>query len=682
MIKIDYEINSDEGVEIVPMHPPEYIKEIDGNIVILEGPGSSGKSTLLNMITFGCFGDKNPSLSESIKLGIEDLKSDYRKMSFDMEFSDPVSGTSLRLKRDNGGAVEVYENGSQRCLTLREFDSKYNLIYDIPDDPTKRLKEIAKTIQGENRSVSEKVETVSDKAKDLRNSIRDVLSPEKIEEIERSIETRISENSKLEEEKRGIQDKVTLCKQGILYHQYNNAKKKLETVEGQLKAERNKPERPKSSTEVKSEALKAWKKKAEEVRISPSLHNSIVSTKNDSLIDLLRQAEEVWDDVDLADVGSSRAFVQNITGALDRLKGEVPDKDANTDSIRAVNDILEILSRYQATVSLGEVGSIEELRHHLEKFKKENNLVDYSQIRSDVTRLSNATRSLSLSLDRYEKAGDPPNVQCRNESLVSSLTASKRDLESQITKLKSSLASNNLSVQKLEADFQWICITLNGTYRIQEDELKRMESDFEDQIGNMDKTIRDNNNFIETNEKRVEQYKNQPFPKFYGCADELGQIMDACRSIRSSIKNSGEKISKILNNDSSDYEKNKQSYDPIWGYLGQRLKTVTHMGHVYEVASVNLFDGIRGTIITKEGRVIRISSMGTGEGQQSYLKGLLSVTDDRKVIALFDEIGNMSESILKGVVDDLERLQRDGKLMLGLMVKPNDSPEVRIFGVQ
>lgn len=291
MIKIDYEINSDEGVEIVPMHPPEYIKEIAGNIVILEGPGSSGKSTLLNMITFGCFGDKNPNLSDSIKLGIEDLKSDYRKMRFDMEFTDPISCTSLRLKRDNGGAVEVYENGSQRCLTLREFDSKYNLIYDIPDDPTKRLKEIAKTIQVENRTISEKVEQVSDKAKELRNSIRDVLSPETIDDIEKNIKSRMSDNSKLEEEKAGIQDKVTQCKQGLLYHQYNNVKKKLETVEGQLKTERNKPERPKSSTEVKSDALKIWKKKADEIRISQSLHSSIVATKNDTLIDLLRQAE-------------------------------------------------------------------------------------------------------------------------------------------------------------------------------------------------------------------------------------------------------------------------------------------------------------------------------------------------------------------------------------------------------
>lgn len=379
---------------------------------------------------------------------------------------------------------------------------------------------------------------------------------------------------------------------------------------------------------------------------------------------------------------SSKDFIQRITDILSRLKGAIPDKDANTDSIRAVNDILQILSRYQATVSLGEVGSIAELRNHLENFKKENNLVDYSPIRNEVTRLYNTTRSLPLFLDKYEKAGDPPNVQCRNEVLISSLIETKRNLDNQMTNLKSSLASNNLSIQKLEADFQWVCLALNNTYRISEDDLKKMESDYEDQISNIEKSIRNNNSFIEINEKKVETYKNQPLPKFYGCADELGQIMDACRSIRSNIKNSGEKISKILNNDKSDYEKSMHSYDPIWGYLGQRLKTVTHMGHVYEVASVNLFDGIRGTIITKEGRVIRISSMGTGEGQQSYLKGLLSVTDDRKVIALFDEIGNMSESILKGVVDDLERLQSEGKLMLGLMVKPNDSPEVRIFGVQ
>lgn len=682
MIKIDYEINSDEGVEIVPMHPPDYIKEIDGNIVILEGPGSTGKSTLLNMITFGCFGDKNPNLSDSIKLGIEDLKSDYRKMNFDMEFTDPVVGTALRLKRDNNGAVEIYENGSQRCLTQREFNSKYHLIYDIPDDPTKRLKEIARTILDENRSVSGKVDAVSNKARELRDSIKDVLSQDDIEKIERTIDSKISENQDYDEKKTEIQNRIALCKQGILYHQYNDVRKKLDTVEGQLKTERNKPERQKSSSEIKSVALITWKKKADAVKIPPSLHSSIVDTKNDTLINLLKQAEEIWDEVDLADVKSSRRFIEKTTNVIDRLNKAIPDRDANTDSIRAVNDILQILSRYEESVSLGEVGNIAELRSHLEKFKTENNLIDYSQIRNDVQRLLKATRPLSLSLDNYEKAGDPPNIQCRNEELIKELLTSKKGLDEKMTNLKSSLASNNLSIPTLEADFQKICLALNGTYRIQEDGLKKMENSFQDQIRTIDDEIRANEGYIDSNKKKIEQFKNKPLPKFYGCIDQLNQIMDACRSIKSNIKRSDGKISKIIDQDDSDYEKNKESYDPIWVYLGQRLKTVTHMGKLYEVSSVNLFDGIRGTIVTKEGRIIRISSMGTGEGQQSYLKGLLSVTDDRKIIALFDEIGNMSESILKGVIEDLERLQKEGKLMLCLMVKPNDSPKVRVFGIQ
>lgn len=407
-----------------------------------------------------------------------------------------------------------------------------------------------------------------------------------------------------------------------------------------------------------------------------------MDTKNDTLINLLKQAEEIWDEVDLADVKSSRRFIEKTTNVIDRLNKAIPDRDANTDSIRAVNDILQILSRYEESVSLGEVGNIAELRSHLEKFKTENNLIDYSQIRNDVQRLLKATRPLSLSLDNYEKAGDPPNIQCRNEELIKELLTSKKGLDEKMTNLKSSLASNNLSIPTLEADFQKICLALNGTYRIQEDGLKKMENSFQDQIRTIDDEIRANEGYIDSNKKKIEQFKNKPLPKFYGCIDQLNQIMDACRSIKSNIKRSDGKISKIIDQDDSDYEKNKESYDPIWVYLGQRLKTVTHMGKLYEVSSVNLFDGIRGTIVTKEGRIIRISSMGTGEGQQSYLKGLLSVTDDRKIIALFDEIGNMSESILKGVIEDLERLQKEGKLMLCLMVKPNDSPKVRVFGIQ
>lgn len=682
MLKIDYNIKTNEGIEVVQSEPPDYIREVGGNIVLLEGPGSSGKSTLLNMITLGCFGDKNTSISESIKSGIDDLKSDYRELWFDIEISDPVSGTVLRLKRENKNAVEVYENGSNRCMTQREFDSKYKLIYDIPDNPTKRLKEIVKTIKEENQSIDGKIEHLASVANNFKKSLNEVLTEDDIKKIESEIERRKIQNEEASADLSECKLSINLCKQALLYHKYKKIVKDQTTVYEQLKAERNKPERKKTPNELKSTAYATWEKRANTVKISLSLHNAIVSSKNDELIEALKIADEIWDDVNLSDVKSSRNFIQNITRALATLKSKIPDNSNKQDSIRAVNDILSILSRYQSTLSLGEVGSINDLREHLEKFKKDNNLFDYSGIDKEISILIKNAKSLPLALDKYSQSENDIAGPCRDENLIRNLIEKNSKLEADLTSAKSELIEYNMSISKLEAEFQRICVALNGTFRILPEELNRMLSEYKDRESKINGCISDNNNYIETRQNKIKQFKDVEKPKFYGYYKELGIIIDACRSIRSNIKTSDSKISMINTENSSDYERHPESYDPIWNYLGHRLSTVTHMGKTYNVASVNLFDGVKGTIVTEEGRIIRINTMGTGEGQQSYLKGLLATTDDRRIIALFDEVGNMSESILRGVIDDLESIQREGKLMLGLMIKPKDDPEVRVFGVQ
>lgn len=685
MLKIDYEINTDEGIEVLRSTPPDYLRQIDGNIALIEGPGSSGKSTLLNIIAYGCFGDKNPNIAPSIKVGIEDLKSDYRGLKFDMEFTEPKTSTTLRIKRELNGTVEIYENGSTRCLTQREFDSKYRLVYDIPDDPTKRLKNITEALLQEDRRIESKIDSFSESTKSIRDSLKSVVSEEEISKMENDNEWLISENKRLYDRKKEALVKISQCDQALLYHKYNGLKKSIDNTSGQLDAEKRKPERPKTTGEVRSSALKQWVKRAESVRISPSLHNEIVSTKNDKLIQRLKEVEEVWQNVNFEDIESSRDFVKSIKRLLPGMSAMIPDNSENKESILAVNDILQILDHYESSLSLGEVGSIAELRTHLLKFKEDNNLIDYSNIHHELLKLIKNSRGLDLILDKYEEAynsGDQPQIPCRNNDRISELTSRLRSLENEMSVLKSELVAHNMVVERIEADFQRICHSLNGTYRISSEELEEMKVSSQNDLSSTTQSISLNENKIERNREKIEKYKGQPKPKFYDHQSKLNNILDACRNLKKNLKTTNDRINKINHSDRSEYERDPSAYDPIWNYLGSILRTVRHMGKTYEVTSVNLFDGIKGTITTVEGRVIRISSMGTGEGQQSYLRGLLSVTDDRMVIAMFDEVANMSQSILSEVVDDLIGLQNEGKLLLGLMVEPNDNPKVTTYGIQ
>lgn len=126
------------------------------------------------------------------------------------------------------------------------------------------------------------------------------------------------------------------------------------------------------------------------------------------------------------------------------------------------------------------------------------------------------------------------------------------------------------------------------------------------------------------------------------------------------------------------YKKNDSFFKSVWLYLGKRLKNIRHLDKEYLASEVNLIDGI---ITTDDKTEIHLSDMGTGQSQLSYLKGLLSADDDRMIIALFDEVSTMTDSTLEVLFEEFEKLQKKGRLMIGMTVSPADNIEVRSYGI-
>ena len=93
--------------------------------------------------------------------------------------------------------------------------------------------------------------------------------------------------------------------------------------------------------------------------------------------------------------------------------------------------------------------------------------------------------------------------------------------------------------------------------------------------------------------------------------------------------------------------------------------------------TTNQIDVIQREIITNEGIIIKFSDMGTGQSQSAYLQGLLSITDNRKIIALFDEVAMLDSQSLAPIFDKLSDLHNQEKLLLGVVVQKSDSVDVK-----
>ena len=109
-------------------------------------------------------------------------------------------------------------------------------------------------------------------------------------------------------------------------------------------------------------------------------------------------------------------------------------------------------------------------------------------------------------------------------------------------------------------------------------------------------------------------------------------------------------------------------------YLGRRIGYIRYIDNEYTVTSIDM---VKEIIITEEGKKIRFVDMGTGQSQSAYLMGKLNTSDDKKIIALFDEVAMMDEKSLKPIFDRLKELYKSDKLLLGIVVQMGQEMNVK-----
>ncbi len=117
--------------------------------------------------------------------------------------------------------------------------------------------------------------------------------------------------------------------------------------------------------------------------------------------------------------------------------------------------------------------------------------------------------------------------------------------------------------------------------------------------------------------------------------------------------------------------KEETTYIELIGqYLAKKIGRIKHIPETYDVKSI---DVISKKLITEQGTIIHFSDLGTGQGQAAYLETLLSMSENKKIIALFDEVAMMDEQTLKPIMNKLRDLYNEKKLLMAMIVqKSND----------
>lgn len=115
-------------------------------------------------------------------------------------------------------------------------------------------------------------------------------------------------------------------------------------------------------------------------------------------------------------------------------------------------------------------------------------------------------------------------------------------------------------------------------------------------------------------------------------------------------------------------------YDEVSKFLGKKVGFIRHIDSDYRVERIDL---INNQLITEDHKKIKLADLGTGQSQSAYLIGLLNISDERKMIVLFDEVAMMDTKSLEPVYARLKELYKDGKLLCGIIVQKADEAKTR-----
>jgi len=205
MLVYDYILKRNEIDEIVTYKPKAIPKELP-DLVYIEGPNSSGKSTLLHILALSFYGSQNRLIKESLREKMNNLLNGERNnLTFSVKIKNNKGELILSAEKDFKSKEITLRDCDNQIITFPQFDRKYNLIYDIPENPTKRIKELTREIKGMQDWFCNQLGFLRTELVQTINDIRTAKDPQRIESVSKEIQDLESRKGTKEKDKKSAE---------------------------------------------------------------------------------------------------------------------------------------------------------------------------------------------------------------------------------------------------------------------------------------------------------------------------------------------------------------------------------------------------------------------------------------------------------------------------------------------
>ena len=703
MIKIDYLINRDEGDKFTEFHPDKIPSDLP-LLAYVQGPNASGKSTLLNLIALAFFGlnlsneELNPDLKERVEALVN---SNHQNVKFKIEVENEKLGVKFTSEKKDLDkklfVVNKLENGKEAPISEETFRRDYKLIYDIPNDPLGRLPLLLYTLRDQQKEIGADIANMRGKILIVINDIKEGKDPEQIKKMKQRIKENqdnyeIHKKNEIEQGKKYRKIKEYYYARFLTYYQNEEnetAWRIGETKKRIIREKRNQNQNYKVYMVLNQHLGESIQEMEELVETIKLVLPKLIDKDQKQRYKIWKTAE-IRNEIYHPDIypylrTESEYFANDLRGKILDERSKV---SSDLEKKNLLKTLVAILLEYKDNeitipgVNLPITDFIDTLKDNLEQLEEVTSQIEnVEQCAQELERLVQLLEDGIETAEKIKTSKDFGEEELEDFSLMQDLEDLNKRLKVYKEKNKE-LRKGAIKDDFNPDDFEKIYNDLskdpdvNFYETFNEKQILEKIDDLNQKLINLQETCEKLGRRLEDEQLELDRIESKEPHKYQDKFTELQKLLNHVQNLEKLFHSYDSWLSKII---ASPDKMKKLSEEEIaytkhiGKYLAKKIGRIKYIDKTYSVESI---DVISKKLITEEGTIIHYSDLSTGQGQAAYLETLLSMSENKKIIALFDEVAMMDENTLKPIKEKLRSLYNEKKLLMAIIVQKSNDVKV------
>ncbi|MDD4429050.1 MAG: AAA family ATPase [Paludibacter sp.] len=712
MLQVDYEISRKEGEgNDRTFYPDVALKIIESNAVYLEAPNAKGKSSLLNVLAISLYGHKldgsDSRISPTLKSNIEYMmQREDQAFTFDVRFSSKNGAIQLisikNNPKSNDIVIQEINNGKSRVLPFQVFRDEYYLVYDIPENPLNRLKEILIEVDDQQDRYKKKVSGFKEYLEEIKKQLARSRDENAIQDLKLTITSHTMNIEELEANINKVSEEIKIIEPFYALRGFVQAAKTsaslTDTIERKGKEIKKFEKSKKRHNTVYSKKKRDLERMIGSVgqqmtQLSIQLENIFIESGDMKLHVEDFQKIEFYRAIETYKVNPAiNKELEYFTTEINRYKERKEVREAARKG-EFFEDILKILETYRGIdifipgTDKNIVELINLIRPEYEKNKEYTDIymrlnqcnTTISQIKQTVDSLPRHLDSLKVAFNKQqemsETAPEPQEIDNEIERL-------SEDLEKELTKTRKYARTaekygfkvndmDEITIQKL---IQQIVDENNQFLRVfQQDENKISEllNELSGKIIRLSEDKSRVQQMVDQYNQRLSDFENREKHKYDAYVSEIEEISSIVDSLEFDLISYKKLLNSVRNGEKLKDDLGIKYNDQISQYLALKIPEFPYIDEFVRPVKI---DFILQKIYMDTGREIDMKDISTGQAMSMYIQTILNRPSDdkRKLIVIFDEASTMDSNSFQPIKRTLERLIENNRLIFALFARAID----------